>query len=122
MDRLPTQCSLKLDTFLERKYIQPIETVALEALSDPHDREQRHRVERMLAGTSSIPFDTAAEFPAATELRRTALRKGLRVSRIDCLILAVAGRRHVPLFTKDLPQAVLARGVGIMVENLPEIR
>lgn len=60
-----------------------------------------------------MAFDSAADFPAATTLRHEALRRGLRVGGIDCMILAVAARCGTTLITKDRPQASLGDVFGI---------
>lgn len=104
--------------YLQHEQVGHTEPVALELLSGAHDAQQLHRIERMLAGTPFLPFDSVADFPAATEIRRRALREGLRVGVIDCLILAVAGRRAATLITRDRPQATLGSLLGIGVVGL----
>lgn len=102
-----------LSHYLEREDVGHTEPVALELLSGARDAQQLHRLERMLAGTPFLPFDSAADFPAATEARRRALRQGLRVGVVDCLILAVAGRCSATLITRDRPQGTLAEALGV---------
>ena len=93
----------------------------MELLSGARNDSEGHRVARMLSGTSLLQFDSASDFPAATGLRRQAMRSGLRVGALDCMILAVAGRYDVPLITKDRPQAELARTLGLRVELLAQV-
>lgn len=90
----------------------------MELLSGARSGSEGDRVARMLSGTSLLKFDSASDFPAATELRRHALRSGLRVGALDCMILAVAGRYDVPLITKDRPQAELGSVLGVKTVTL----
>lgn len=85
----------------------------MELLSGTTSQASSREVERLLQRSPFVAFDSAADFPAATEIRRRALRQGLDVGSIDCLILAVAGRRGTTLITKDRPQAALASVLGI---------
>jgi predicted nucleic acid-binding protein len=94
------------------------EPVAMEILSGAKDSTQLERLRRMLQGTPLLQFDSASDFAAATELRRTALRKRLCVGIVDCMILAVANRCEVTLLTLDRPQAELARALGLRAELL----
>ena len=89
------------------------EPVAMELLSGTTAESSFREVERLLRRSPFMAFDSAADFPAATEIRRRALRQGLRVGSIDCLILAVAGRLGTTLITRDRPQAALASVLGI---------
>ena len=96
------------------------EPVAMEVLSGARDRTQFDRLQRMLLGTPLVQFDSAADFGAATELRRSALHDSLRVGIVDCMIIAVAGRTQVPLLTRDRGQAQLARLHGITTTLLTD--
>ena len=107
-----------LRQFIDEDEVAHTEPVAMELLSGARNDSESDRVARMLSGTSLLQFDSTSDFPAATELRRQALRRGLRVGALDCMILAVAGRYDVPLITKDRPQAQLARTLGLRVELL----
>lgn len=89
------------------------EPVAMELLSGTTSEASARDVERLLRRSPFMAFDSAADFPAATKIRRRALREGLRVGVIDCLILAVASRRGTTLITTDCPQAALASSLGI---------
>lgn len=102
-----------LTPLLDTAEITHTELVAVELLSGAQDLPAIERVERMLLGTSLLKFDSASDFGAATELRRSSLRRRLRVGVIDCMILAVAGRHDVPLLTLDRGQAALAQIHGI---------
>jgi len=102
-----------LREFVVEGEVAHTEPVAMELLSGARSGSEGDRVARMLSGTSLLQFDSASDFPAATELRRQALRSGLRVGALDCMILAVAGRYDVPLITKDRPQAALGSAVGV---------
>ena len=108
-----------LRQFMIEGEIAHTEPVAMELLSGGRNESECDRVARMLSGTLLLPFDSVSDFPAATELRRQALRSGFGVGALDCMILAVAGRYDVPLITKDRPQAELAQSVGFRVELLP---
>ena len=94
------------------------EPVAMELLSGTTSGDAAREVERLLKRSPFIAFNAAADFHTATELRRRALRDGLRVGSIDCLILAVASRHGATLITRDRPQAELARSLGLRVELL----
>lgn len=102
-----------LRQFIDEGEVAHTEPVAMELLSGTRSDSEGDRVARMLSGTSLLQFDSASDFPAATELRRQALRSGLRVGVVDCMILAVAGRYDVPLITKDRPQAALGSALGV---------
>lgn len=62
------------------------EPVAMELLSGTTSETSAREVERLLRRSPFMAFDSAADFPAATDIRRRALRKGLRVGGIDCLV------------------------------------
>lgn len=94
------------------------EVVAMELLSGTATERDSVDVERLLLRSPLLAFDSTSDFPAAIELRRQALRRGLRVGALDCMILAVAARYDVPLITKDRPQAELARTLRLRVELL----
>ena len=94
------------------------EPVAVELLSGTTSEASTREVDRLLRRSPLLAFDSVADFPAATEIRRRALREGLRVGVIDCLILAVAGRRAATLITRDRPQATLGNLLGIGVVRL----
>ena len=110
-----------LRQFIDEGEVAHTEPIAMELLSGARNDAEGDRVARMLSGTSLLQFDSVSDFPAATALRRQALRSGLRVGALDCMILAVAGRHDVPLITKDRPQAELARTLGWRVELLAQV-
>ena len=91
------------------------EPVSMELLAGSRTADARREVERLLLRSPLLQFDSASDFDAATELRRSALSQRLRVSLVDCMILAVAGRHGVPLLTLDRGQAALAQSHGIPV-------
>ncbi|MFM1966026.1 MAG: hypothetical protein RL134_1751 [Actinomycetota bacterium] len=99
--------------FIAGEEVAHSEPVTMEVLSGARDRAEIERVQRMLLGTPLLQFDSASDFGAATELRRSALSQRLRVGIVDCMILAVAGRFGVPLLTLDRSQAELAARHGI---------
>lgn len=94
------------------------EPVAMEILAGARTVEARLDVERLLLRSPLIQFDCASDFIAAADLRRSALQRGLRVSVVDCMILAVAARNGVPLLTLDRGQAALGRAHGVQVQVL----
>jgi predicted nucleic acid-binding protein len=91
------------------------EPVSMELLAGSRTADARREVERLLLRSPLLQFDSASDFDAATELRRSALSQRLRVGLVDCMILAVAGRYGVPLLTLDRGQAALAQSHGIPV-------
>jgi predicted nucleic acid-binding protein len=91
------------------------EPVSMELLAGSRTADARREVERLLLRSPLLQFDSASDFGAATELRRSALSQRLRVGLVDCMILAVAGRHGVPLLTLDRGQAALAQSHGIPV-------
>lgn len=107
-----------LRSVIDRVEVAHTEPVAMELLSGARDDQATDRLNRMLAGTPLLPFDSASDFSAATELRRSALRWSMRVGVVDCLILAVAGRSDARLLTRDRAQADLALLHGIPAELL----
>ena len=109
-----------------RRYVEDntaghTEVVAMELLSGTVTERDSVDVERLLLRSPLLAFDSTSDFLAATDLRRAALRNGLRVGVVDCMILAVAGRYDVPLITMDRPQAELARTLGLRVELLAQV-
>ena len=96
------------------------EPVSMELLAGSRTADARREVERLLLRSPLLQFDSASDFGAATELRRSALSQRLRVGLIDCMILAVAGRHGVPLLTLDRSQAELAARHGIDAEMLSD--
>ena len=101
-----------------RRYVEDntaghTEVVAMELLSGTVTERDSVDVERLLLRSPLLAFDSTSDFLAATDLRRAALRNGLRVGVVDCMILAVAGRYDVPLITKDRPQAALGSALGV---------
>ena len=105
--------SARLKDFILDEEVAHSEPVTMEVLSGARDGAEIERVQRMLLGTPLLQFDSASDFGAATELRRSALRQRLRVGIVDCMILAVAARHGVPLLTLDRGQAALAHSHGI---------
>ncbi|MFZ4510571.1 MAG: PIN domain-containing protein [Candidatus Nanopelagicales bacterium] len=105
----------RLNGFIRDEEVAHSEPVMMEVLSGARERAEIERVQRMLLGTPLLQFDSASDFGAATELRRSALSQRLRVGLVDCMILAVAGRHGVPLLTLDRGQAALAQSHGIPV-------
>jgi predicted nucleic acid-binding protein len=91
------------------------EPVSMKLLAGSRTADARREVERLLLRSPLLQFDSASDFDAATELRRSALGQRLRVGLVDCMILAVAGRHGVPLLTLDRGQAALAQSHGIPV-------
>jgi predicted nucleic acid-binding protein len=91
------------------------EPVSMKLLAGSRTADARREVERLLLRSPLLQFDSASDFDAATELRRSALSQRLRVGLVDCMILAVAGRYGVPLLTLDRGQAALAQSHGIPV-------
>lgn len=109
-----------------RRYVEDntaghTEVVAMELLSGTATERDSVDVERLLLRSPLLAFDSTSDFLAATDVRRAALRTGLRVGVVDCMILAVAGRNDVPLITRDRPQAVLAQSLGLRVELLAQV-
>ena len=110
----------RLRDFILNEEIAHSEPVSMEVLSGARDRPEIERVQRMLIGTTLLQFDSASDFGAATDLRRSALRLRLRVGVIDCMILAVAARYGVPLLTLDRGQAALAEAHGVQARLLAD--
>lgn len=110
----------RLRDFLLNEEIAHSEPVSMEVLSGARNRPEIERVKRMLVGTTLLQFDSASDFGAATELRRSALSLRLRVGVVDCMILAVAGRYGVPLLTLDRGQAALAEAHGVQARLLTD--
>jgi predicted nucleic acid-binding protein len=110
----------RLNGFIRDEEVAASEPVMMEVLSGARERAEIERVQRMLLGTPLLQFDSASDFGAATELRRSALSQRLRVGLIDCMILAVAGRHGVPLLTLDRSQAELAARHGIDAQMLSD--
>lgn len=103
----------RLHSFIRDNSAGHTEPVAMELLSGTLSDDSARDVERLLRRSPFMAFDSAADFPAATTLRHEALRRGLRVGGIDCMILAVAARCGTTLITKDRPQASLGDVFGI---------
>jgi predicted nucleic acid-binding protein len=92
----------------------------MELLAGSRTADARREVERLLLRSPLLQFDSASDFDAATELRRSALNQRLRVGIVDCMILAVAGRHGIPLLTLDRSQAELAARHGIDAQMLSD--
>ena len=107
-----------LRNFILDDEIAHSEPVAMEVLSGARDRTELERVRRMLLGTPLLQFDSASDFGASSELRRSAVHQRLRVGVVDCMIIAVAGRHDVPLLTLDRGQAALAKAHGVQAALL----
>lgn len=112
IDHLRRRESLLLG-LLDEHEIAHSEPVATEVLAGARDDQQFDRIQRMLLGTPLVRFDSASDFIATTELRRTALRMKLRLGLIDCMILAVSWRSRTPLVTLDRAQSELAAHLRI---------
>jgi len=110
----------RLHDFIAGEEVAHSEPVTMEVLSGARDRAEIERVQRMLLGTPLLQFDSASDFGAATELRRSALSQQLRVGIVDCMILAAAWRHGVPLLTLDRSQAELAARHGIEARLLSD--
>lgn len=94
------------------------EPVATELLAGARTVDARRDVERLLLRSPLIQFDSASDFIAAADLRRSALQRGLRVGVVDCMIIAVAARHDVPLLTLNSGQATLAQAHRVQAEIL----
>ena len=110
------QPSSAMRDFVEDNSAGHTEAVAMELLSGTSSARDSLEVERLLLRSPLLSFDITSDFTAATQLRRTALRRRLRVGIVDCMILAVAARHDVPLLTRDRAQAELATSVGLRAE------
>ena len=102
-----------LHAFIRENTAGHTEPVAMELLAGTRRDQDTVDVERLLLRSPLVRFDSASDFAAATEFRRSALREGLGVGIVDCMILAVAARTQVPLLTLDRAQAALARVHGV---------
>jgi len=96
------------------------EPVAMEILAGARTLDARQEVERLLLRSPLIQFDSASDFIAAADLRQSALQRGLRVSVVDCMIIAVAARHDVPLLTLDRGQAAVAKAYGVQARLLTD--
>jgi predicted nucleic acid-binding protein len=110
----------RLRDFILNEEIAHSEPVSMEVLSGTRDRSEIERVQRMLLGTPLLQFDSASDFGAVTDLRRSALRRRLRVGVVDCMIIAVAARHDVPLLTLDQGQAALTEAHGVQARLLTD--
>ena len=110
------QPSSALRDFVENNSAGHTEAVAMELLSGTSSARDSLEVERLLLRSPLLAFDSTSDFTAATQLRRTALQRRLRVGIVDCMILAVAARHGVPLLTRDRAQAELATSVGLRAD------
>ncbi|MEY3733257.1 MAG: hypothetical protein RL347_616 [Actinomycetota bacterium] len=94
------------------------EPVSMELLAGARTADASREVERLLLRSPLMQFDSASDFMAAADLRRSALHLRLRVGIVDCMILAVAARHGVPLLTLDRGQAALAQAHGVKARLL----
>lgn len=107
-----------LQAFIAANTAGHSEPVSMELLAGARRPEARHEVERLLLRSPLLQFDSASDLMSASDLRRSALRRRLRVGTVDCMILAVAARHGVPLLTLDRGQAALAEAHGVRARLL----
>lgn len=109
-----------LQPFIAANTAGHTEPVSMELLAGARTPEARREVERLLLRSPLMQFDSASDFMAAADMRRSALGRRLRVGIVDCMILAVAARHGVPLLTLDRGQAALAQAHSLEAHLLSD--
>lgn len=94
------------------------EPVVMEVLAGARTDRREDDLRRLLLRFEFLPFDSAADFAAASRIYRRCRRVGITPrGMVDCLIAAVAWRRGATLLSADVDLDRVARVVGIEVDE-----
>lgn len=94
------------------------EPVAMEVLAGARDVRREDDLRRLLLRFDLLPFDTPADFDAATRIYRRCRRAGVTPrGMVDCMIASVAWRRGAALLAHDADLDRVARVVGIDLDE-----
>jgi predicted nucleic acid-binding protein len=88
--------------------------VLMELLSGVRNERELRATRAFATRGPFIPFDSASDFEGAAAIYSTASRRGMTPnSHVDCMIIAVALRKDLPLVTLDIRQAAIAEVFGV---------
>lgn len=95
------------------------EPIAMEILAGASNEQTYRKLERLVNGVSSLEVETATDFRSAADIYRAARRSGQTIRSInDCLIAAVALRRHAQVAHRDADFDVIEEITGLMTISL----
>ena len=88
--------------------------VLMELLSGVRNERELRATRAFATRGPFIPFDSASDFEGAAAIYSAASRRGMTPnSHVDCMIIAVALRKDLPLVTLDIRQAAIAEVFGV---------
>lgn len=85
------------------------EPIAMELLAGSGQQSVHDKIQTLVNGLPSLPFEPVTDFRTAAAIQRAARSRGLVVrSLVDCMIATVALRAGVPVLHKDADFEVIA--------------
>ena len=94
------------------------EPVMMEVLAGVKTEESAAKLRRLMLRGGLLPFDTASDFDAATQIYRRCRQAGHTPrGMIDCMIAAVAWRRGASLLCRDVDLERVAAVMGIQLDR-----
>ena len=94
--------------------IRATEPVIMEVLAGARHEHDYAALHRFMVNQTLAPFDPASDFEGAARVYLTARAHGITPGgQVDCMIVAVASRRGMPLLTVDALQRRVADLIGV---------
>jgi predicted nucleic acid-binding protein len=90
------------------------EPVVMEVLADARDERREADLRRLLGRFEMLGFDAASDFDGAARIYRRCRAAGITPrGMLDCMIAAVAWRKHATLLAHDVDMSHVARVIEI---------
>jgi len=94
------------------------EPVVMEVVAGARDDRREADLRRLLLGFRLLRFDAPIDFDAAARIYRRCRAAGVTPrGMVDCMIAAVAWRRHATLLAHDADLDRVARVIGIDLDE-----
>ncbi len=94
------------------------EPVIMEVVAGARSYERETDLRRLLLRFDLLPFDAAADFDAAASIYRQCRQVGVTPrGLIDCMIASVARRNQAAMLAADTDLSLVARIVGIDLDD-----
>ena len=94
------------------------EPVVMEVVAGARDDRREADLRRLLLRFRLLPFDALIDFDAAARIYRRCRAAGVTPrGMVDCMIAAVAWRRHATLLAHDADLDRVARVIGIDLDE-----
>lgn len=93
------------------------EPVLMEVLAGARDETRAAALRRLLQRVPLLPFDSVADFEAASRIYRRCRQAGVTPrGMVDCMIAAVAWRRDAALLAHDVDLVRVASVIGLEMD------